>query len=223
MPVLDNSYFGEKPEGGGITYGEVRKIIDEQRKLEILKARLDPYLIRQINELTTLDLNNKRKVYSPFPLMVLTLLSIETIGRVIGDIEKIETEIDYEQSKEIVTPVYILMDRNLSYKPTKEFYEAFEKLHGHSNKKSVKRYSDIIHIYQRNTFNHGYQSRGVYLTEDFNNAIEIDGGKGCLYINPYSFWELFKSTYDGLFIKILKNENKDWRKNALRYFDRLIN
>lgn len=84
MPVPDNTYFGEKPEGGGIKYGEVRKIVDEQRKLEILKYRLDPLLIRQVNELSLMADDKNRKVYSPFPLTVLTLLAIETIGHVIN-------------------------------------------------------------------------------------------------------------------------------------------
>lgn len=223
MPVPDNTYFGEKPEGGGIKYGEVRQITDEQRKLEILKTRIDPLLIGQINELTVFNQDNARKVYSPFPLTVLTLLSIETLGHIINDVEKIKKENEFEQSKAIVTPVYQLMDKKLSYKPSKDFYKAFEALHGKSDKKSVKKYSDVIHIYQRNTFNHGYQSRGVYLTEEITEAIHIDEEKGCLYLNPYSFWGLFKSTYEDVFKKILNKKNKEWRQNALSYFRRLIN
>lgn len=223
MPVPDNTYFGEKPEGGGIKYGEVRQITEEQRKLEILKTRIDPLLIGQVNELTVFNQDNTRKVYSPFPLTILTLLSIETLGHIINDVEKIKKENEYEQSKAIVTPVYQLMDKNLSYKPSKDFYKAFETLHGKIDKKSVKKYSDVIHIYQRNTFNHGYQSRGVYLTEEIKEAIHIDEEKGFLYLNPYSFWELFKSTYQDVFKKILNKKNKEWRQNALLYFDRLIN
>src|SRR5215831_6465251 len=146
MPVPDNTYFGEKPEGGGVQYGEVRQITQEQRKLEILKSRLDPLLIGQINELAIINSNNTRKVYSPFPLTVLTFLSIETLGHVINDVEKIKRDIEYEQSKAIVTPVYQLMDKNLSHKPSKRFYEAYERIHGKHDKKSVEKYSDVMHI-----------------------------------------------------------------------------
>ena len=223
MPVPDNTYFGEKPEGGGIEYAEVRKITDDQRKLEILKSRLDVLLIGQINELSVVADDNKRKVYSPFPLTVLTLLAIETIGHVINDIGKIKEQNDFEQSKAIVTPVYQLMDKQLSYKPSKDFYNAFEKLHDNADKKSIKKYSDIVHKYQRNTFNHGYQSRCVYLTEVIFKPIEIDEENGCLYVQPYLFWELFKKTYQNIFDLILKNKNIEWRQNALLYFTRLIN
>jgi hypothetical protein len=222
MPVPDITYFGEKPEGGGIKYGEVRQITDEQRKLLILKGRIDTLLIGQIDQLSLTNEDGNRKVYSPFPLTVLTLLSIETLGHIINDIDKIKDENDYEQSKIIVTLVYQLMDKNLSYKPSKEFYKSFEKLHGKDDKKSIKKYSDVIHKYQRNTFNHGYQSRGVFLTEEINEAITIDEESGCLYINPYSFWTLYKKTKDKVFEQIINNENKKWRQNALKYFQRLI-
>ncbi|MDR6562858.1 MULTISPECIES: hypothetical protein [unclassified Arcicella] len=222
MPVPDITYFGEKPEGGGIQYGEVRQIIDEQRKLLILKGRIDTLLIGQIDQLCLTNDDGNLKVYSPFPLTVLTLLSIETLGHIINDIDKIKEANDYEQSKAIVTPVYQLMDTKLSYKPSKDFYKSFEKLHGKDDKKSIKKYSDVIHKYQRNTFNHGYQSRGVFLTETINQAITIDNESGCLYINPYSFWELYKTTQDYVFEQILNSKRKEWRQNALKYFQRLI-
>jgi len=222
MPVPDFAHFGEKPEGGGITYGEVRQIIDEQRKLLILKGRIDSLLVGQVDQLTMTNIDGYRKVYSPFPLTVLALLSIETLGHIINNIDKIKDENDYEQSKVIVTPVYQLMDNNLSYKPSKNFYKSFEKLHGKDDKKSIKKYSDVIHKYQRNTFNHGYQSRGVFLTEDISQAITIDEENGCLFINPYSFWELYKKTKEKAFEQILSKKNKEWRQNALIYFQCLI-
>lgn len=222
MPVPDITYFGEKPEGGGIKYGEVRQITDEQRKLLILKGRIDTLLVGQIDQLSLNDKDGIRKVYSPFPLAVLTLLSIETLGHIINDIGKIKDEIDFEQSKVIVTPVYQLIDIKLSYKPSKDFYKNFKILHGKDDKKSIKKYSDVIHKYQRNTFNHGYQSIGVFLTEDTNQAITIDEACGCLYVNPYSFWELYKTTKENVFEQILNDKNKKWRQNALKYFQRLI-
>ena len=76
MGVPNDNYFGEKPEGGGIHYDEVRKITDEQRKLEILKTRLDVLLIRQIDEISTRHSTGKPVIWSPFPLCTLTLLGI---------------------------------------------------------------------------------------------------------------------------------------------------
>jgi len=114
------------------------------------------------------------------------------------------------------------MDTKLSHKPSKNFYAAFAELHGKEDG-SIDKYSDVIHRYQRNTFNHGYQSRGVYLTEEISEAYHISETEGCLYINPYSFWNLFEITYEKIFKEILSKKNKPWRRNALEYFDRLIN
>ena len=153
MPLPDKTYFGDRVVGQfGITYGEVRTITDQQDQLKLLKLRFDPLLIGQINELTLFNDLGHRRVYSPFPLTILTLLSIETIGRVICNWRKIKKENEFDQLKSIVTPVYQLMDKKLSYKPTKKFYKAFEALHGFEDKKSICRYSDVIHKYQRNTF-----------------------------------------------------------------------
>lgn len=222
MPVPDNTYFGEKPEGGGIRYGEVRLIKDEQRSLLILKSRIDTFLIRQVNELSIKNEDGGYKVWSPFALTVLSFTAIETIGHCINDVDKIKAENDNEHSKLIVTPVYKLMDKNLSHKPTKKFYVAFEKLHGKDDKKSLQHYSDVIHKYQRNTFNHGFQARGVYLSHEPTEPWYVLESEGFLIINPYLFWELFKQTYESIFDKLLNGKNEQWQKNALKYLNRLL-
>ena len=106
MGVPDRAYFGHGLNGQGVSYGEVRAITDEQTRLILLKNRVDVLLISQVDELSKRDGNNGFKVWSPFPLNVLTLLAIETIGHIIGDVEKIKNENEYEQSKAIVTPIY---------------------------------------------------------------------------------------------------------------------
>ncbi len=222
MGVPDKTYFGEKPEGGGILYGEVRKIDEEQRKLEILKKRLDVLLIDQINNIAKRNEDNNPFTFSPFPLCVLTLLSIETLGRIFSDIEKIENENDYEQSKIIVTPVYGLMDSKLLHKPTKDFYKGFEKIHGTMDKKSISRYSDVIHKYQRNTFNHGYQAKGVFLEHTISEFWILNEVEGYMVINPYLFWDRYVEVYEKVFTKILNAKEKQWRSNALKYFEKLI-
>jgi hypothetical protein len=222
MGIPDNTYFGEKPEGGTILYGEVRTIKDEQKKLELLKSRIDTLLIKQIDELGRKDVKGVLIIWSPFPLAVLILLAIETLGRIINDIEKIKEENEYEQSKIIVTSIYRLIDLKLSYKPTKTFYKNFEKIHGTTDKKAINRYSDVIHKYQRNTFNHGYQAKGVYLSADIKEPWIIKENEGFLGINPYLFWEEYKRMYNLVFEKILKNEEKKWRINAIKYFENLL-
>ncbi len=222
MGVPDKIYFGEKPEGGGILYGEVRGIVDEQRKLEILKRRLDVLLVDQINNIAKRNKDKNPIIFSPFPLCALTLLSIETLGRIINDIAKIESENNFEQSKLIVTPVYGFLDSKLLHKPSKNFYIGFEKIHGKMDKKSISRYSDVIHKYQRNTFNHGYQAKGVYLGHEVPKLWILNEMEGYIEINPYLFWNRYVEVYEDVFTKILKSKDKKWRINALKYFDKLV-
>jgi hypothetical protein len=187
MRVPDSTYFGDRPEGGGITYGEVRELSEDDRKLEILKLRLDSFLISQVKALTDKNPDGTYKIWSPFPLTVMTLLSIETLGHVIGDVKEVKMKNEQEFSKKIATPIYKLMDKELSRGVSKKFHKAFKKLHGKDDRKSLDVYSDVIHKYQRNTFTHGYQAKGVYLSHQLEVPWLKDEEQGFITINPYFF------------------------------------
>lgn len=223
MPIPDNVYFGERPDGGGgISYGEVRLLISDQEKIAMLKSRIDAILINQIDELTIQGSKEGYIVWSPFPLVVLTCLAIETLGRIILDIEKIKDQNDYEISKLISTPIYQIIDSKLAHKPTKVFYQSFLKLHNLKSEKSIDKYSDILHRYLRNTFNHGYQAKGVYLSHKFDIMWEVDANEGFIILNPYLFWKRYKEVYEMIFIKITNGKDIVWRKNSLIYFETLL-
>lgn len=222
MPIPNDTMFGPRPDTTGITYGEVRQIQGDNKKIQYLKLRLDTFLVNQIDAISLRNDIGHPNIWSPFPLMAMTLLAVETIGHVINDIDKINTENTYEISKIIVTPVYYQIDKELSYKPSKTFYKSLAKLHGTDDKKSIKKYSDVIHKYQRNTFNHGYQSRGVYIDHGQNKSWTIVENEGFLIINPYLFWDQFKKAYEDIFSKISNGHEDAWRQNALKYFQRLL-
>ena len=90
MGVPDETYFGESPNGGGLNYGQVRASTNDDEKIIVLKKRLDVLLIEQNQKIAERDENSKPKIWSPFSLCVLTLLGIETLGRIICDLEKIK-------------------------------------------------------------------------------------------------------------------------------------
>jgi hypothetical protein len=46
--VPDKTYFGEGLDGQAIFYGDVRAITDDQVKLQLLKNRVDFFLIKQV-------------------------------------------------------------------------------------------------------------------------------------------------------------------------------
>ena len=223
MGVPDETYFGKGLDGKGISYGQVRKISNDQDKLTLTKNRLDVLFIEQNNRIAERDEKFNPKIWSPFSLCILTLLGIETLGYVIEDIEKIKGDGDYEKSKKIVTPIYQLLDKKLTDKPTKKFFTGFCNIHGKTAKDKVNRYSDIFHKFQRNTFNHGFQAKGVYLSHELTEFWTIEEEKGFLIVNPYLFWDRFVEIYEETFKEIIENNNSQWRDNALKYFDRLIN
>jgi hypothetical protein len=80
MPIPDEVVFGPDPGTGKLTYGEVRKL-DDEGKLKALKRRLDGFFVAQVDELGKTE-TGPAKVYSPFPLALLTCVGIETLGQV---------------------------------------------------------------------------------------------------------------------------------------------
>ena len=116
-----------------------------------------------------------------------------------------------------------MMDSKLGHKPSKKFREGFERIHGTQDKKSINKYSDIIHKYQRNTFNHRYQAKGVFLEHKIDKFWILEESDGFMVINPYLFWNRFEEIYNETFIKILDPKNTELRNNALKYLNKLIN
>ena len=50
----------------------------------------------------------------------------------------------------------------------------------------------------------------------------IEEDEGCLIINPEIFKQCFISCYENCFAEILSNNNKNYKDNALGYFNLLI-
>jgi len=86
MSIPNETIFGPHlTEARGIRFGEVRQVNDADTKLRYLKQRLDGFLISQIDPIST-------KIYSPFPLTVLTCIAVETLGRIIEPISAYELD-----------------------------------------------------------------------------------------------------------------------------------
>ncbi len=220
MIVPDEAIFSNNPWGSGnLTYKDARDINDEKEMIKALKARLDIFLINQIIPLTKYEKNNKCKIWSPFPLTILTLLGIETLGRIIGNKSSIEKE-TFETSKKYSKPIYQLIDSSLLYKPTKSFYTDLEIRLGKNDKKSIDSYCDVIHKYMRNTYTHGFQGLLVYLDHKLTEGWAIK--EGYIILNPYWFWDKFFEIYENTFVRLIDKQNKGEFENAIFYFKNLI-
>lgn len=220
MPVPDETIFANHwIEDRGINFGEVRAIADPQTRLLCLKKRIETYIIKQVDQIST------RENYAPFPLTVLTCIASETLGRIIEPIEDYEK--DSRKSKEIPkivsTRVYGMLDTKLTRQLPKHFKVAMKSLWPKDDVKSISNYAELFHSYLRTTLIHGYRAKNVFLTEDVPEWKLQD--IGCLYINPYWFWSSFKRVFEECFLKILDDgkSHNNYRKNALAYLDHLLN
>ena len=223
MSVKGDTIFSNNPwdKGGeNITYNQARQETDDTRKIILLKARMDVFLIDQIQEVSKHNSVYNPEIWSPFPLAVMTFLAIETLGRVISDHTKIKNKSNYETSKRFSRPIYQKIDYKLIDKPNKEFYLQMENRLGKNDKKSIDAYCDVIHKYMRNTYYHGFQGVLVYLNHNLETEWEIN--EGYLVINPYRFWDKFKSEYIKCFDLLIKNKDPKLTKNALDYFHKLL-
>ena len=206
MPVPDEVIFGPDTQMKTITYGDVRSMA-EADKLKVLKLRLDRFFIEQVDELGKNKEGNV-KVYAPFPLALLTCVGIETLGEVMYHSDLCD------KSKS---------QREGFLKIAKSLAPSFSRALPQDNKDfdKVTTIAHILYYYQRNTLVHGYQSRGVFLTEELPDwKLE----SGMLLLNPYWLWGRYKTRYEKLFQELFSNveSTNPRRKSALSYLSRIL-
>jgi hypothetical protein len=217
MPVLDEIIFGPDSQLGIImTYGDVRSL-DGEGKLRALKRRLDAFLIAQVDALGKAE-DGTAKVYSPFPLALLTCVGIETLGQVMYHDDRRGKE---DAQKEGFLKVAKSLHKNFSRALKKDEKQAIKGLFPAKNSEKVETVAQILYLYQRNTLIHGDQSRGVYLTEDL---AEWELREGALRLNPYWLWRNFKAKYEELFLHLFSNvePTNSLRKSALAYLSKIL-
>jgi hypothetical protein len=219
MPVPDNVVFGPDDLSGSLTYGQVRVLGAEEQFLA-LQRRLATFLIRQIDELGKED-GGKAKVYSPFPLFLLTCVGIETVGKVfysrLPNIGEQQEEVQRGAFLRVCGKIHQALCRPLS-KIQKENYDGLWGKGGHEK---VTNLSHMIYRFGRHTMVHGYRGRGVYLDEGLK---EWSFGADGFVLNPYWFWRRFRGVYEDLWKNFHSNRepNNPMRKSAGIYLEELL-
>jgi hypothetical protein len=202
MAIPDEITFGPDGRGGALSYGNVRAMSDFE-KIHALKLRLDGFLVDQVSELGADNAGNT-KVYSPFPLAVMTCVGIEALGRVmyrqlIDGLEGAKKKPFIEVAKGI--------DSKLSRQLTKDFKRSLKLRWPGIDASPFENAAHIIYTFFRNKMIHGYFGQAVYLTDLAENATATwEFGDGYLILSPYWFWDGFKKRYSDLFIEALKNQ-----------------
>ncbi len=221
MPIPDKTIFGPHiSENRGITFGEVRQLSNDDIKIEYLRKRFEGYFVDQVD-----PISDREKVYSPFPLTVLTCIGVETLGRVFFDVEALvqDERKKKEISKLVSIPIYGFLDARLTRQLSKEFKTSMQTIWPNDNVKNISNYAELLHSYLRTSFVHGYRGKNVFLSAELETGWEFDSGS--LIINPYWFWNQYKRVFQDCFIKISdkRESNNPNRRNALKYFNRILN
>jgi hypothetical protein len=216
MPVIDEVIFGPGLGAEGMTYGYVRKL-DDDAKLQALKRRVDKFFVEQVDELGKSE-TGSIKVYSPFPLALLTCVGIETLGQIMYYDQHKKKE---EGQKEGFVKVAKSLHPKFSRPLRKTDKQALGALLPGKEAEKVESIAHILYYFQRNTLIHGYQSRAVYLTEDLD---EWELNSGALLLNPYWFWQQFKFKHNDLFGQLFANVEltNALRKSALHYLSVML-
>lgn len=218
MPIPNKTIFGPHlEERRGISYGEIREITEDDIKLKYLKKRLEGFLVNQIDEMAEKG--------SPFPLTVMTCISVETLGRVISPVVKYEQNPrDKNEIPKLVSiPVYGMLDKVLTRPLNKKEKASMKLLWPNDRIEDISSYAHLFHSHLRTSFIHGYRGKNVFLSTELEDGWDFQ--EGSLIINPNWFWKQYKRVFNECFEKILdtKEVNNPYKINALDYFHRLVN
>lgn len=228
MPVPANVIFAKNDQGVDIYYADVRRMGDDER-IAALKSRLDKWLIGQIDELGK-DEGGTSKVYSPFPLALLTCVAIATLAAVMYDEEKndgksgdTKHDTDSDDKRAFIT-IAKKIDVKFSRPFQKPIKDAIAKLwEGTKDAGRISTPADLLYTFCRNSLIHRYQGLGVHITEEATRSFAMTE-EGTMVLDPYWLWRQFKRVYQSLFDELHANPEptNTLRKSALRYIARLI-
>jgi len=207
MPVPNETIFGRDDETHeNVTYYDIRKITNENKLIRLLRERIKVLFINQGND-----------TKQPFPKIILTCVSIETLGQIFIKENKNDTSFQF-------VSIINKFDKEFPRKFNKEFKKKLGDLWNseNDNVSGVTNLGKLIYKFLRNTMIHGFQGRGVYLTlEDTKSFIKEDG---YLKLNPDWFWEQYKTINHELFVIAEKGQNNTpERLMCLKYINMLIN
>jgi len=201
--IPDKVIFGIDSLNKPIDYGFVRQIRDDDELINLLRLRLRVFFIDQVQ-----ILQNSR---SAFPLATMTCIGIETLGEIFIKENNDDTSFQFVETLKKVHQMF-------GRKPNKKFDKKLQAIWSEKDLKNVDNFGKIVYRFFRNTMIHGYQAKGMFLSYEDTENIEIDEEFAFLKINPDWFWNNFKTYYENQFVSIGQaQENNPERQNCLKY------
>lgn len=206
--IPDKVIFGIDTIGNSIDYGHMRKVTDDNELINLLRLRLRVFFIDQVQALQ----NSK----AAFPLTTMTCVGIETLGEIFIKKNKDDTSFQFV---EIIKEVHQIFGR----KPNKKYLKKLQEIWSENDLKKIDNFGKLAYRFFRNTMIHGYQGKGVFLSYEDTNNIEMDDEFAFIKINPDWFWNSFKDYYQKQFILIEKAQaNNTERQNCINYIKNFL-
>jgi hypothetical protein len=201
--IPDKVIFGIDSLNKPIDYGFVRQVMDDNELINLLRLRLRVFFVDQVQILQTSR--------SAFPLATMTCIGIETLGEIFMKENKDDASFQFVET---LKKVHQMFGRN----PNKKFDKKLNVIWSEKDLKNVDNFGKIVYRFFRNTMIHGYQAKGMCLSYEDTDDIEIDEEFAFLKINPDWFWNNFKTYYENQFVSVAKaQENNPQRQLCLKY------
>lgn len=221
MPVPDAVHFGPAADNTGLTYGQIRAMREDDQ-FQALQRRFNRFFLEQVGELAKSN-GEKRLVYSPFPLFLMTCVGIETAGKIFFSRAPAKGESEEDVQRLGFLEVCKGIHNNFSRPLTAQHKADYDSLWGEGAHKYAPSYATVIYRLGRHTMIHGYRGKGVYITEhaDVPNWT-MDAG--AVVLNPYWFFGRFADHCNELWAKFHanKNDNNPLKISATAYLRDLL-
>ncbi len=206
--IPDEIIFGIDNNRNAVDYGFVRNIKDDNELINLLRLRLMRFFIEQVQVL--------QDSKSAFPLTTMTCIGIETLGEIF--IEKNANDTSF-QFVEIIKKV----NQTFGFKPNKKYMTKLKEIWSEKDLAKIDNFGKLTYRFFRNTMVHGYQGKGVFLSYEDTESIEIDEKSAFIKINPDWFWNSFKGYYERQFKIVEKAEsNNKERRNCIDYIKNFL-
>lgn len=206
MPVPNEAYWGPNEEGQSLHYGELRAMEDRDRRIQMLRRRLEAIFIAQVEPLA------ERR--AGFPLVVMTCIGIETLGQI------------FHSNEEGQSGPFLMACKNvhqrLSRRVSKKLGDGLAEMWKENKEiEKIEEIAELFYKYLRNELVHGYQARGIYLSYEDTPNMEIKEDEGYIILNPGWFWMSYKDCFNKYFYDLVSRK-LDLKERALDYIDRLL-
>lgn len=206
--VPDKVIFGIDELGNSIDYGFVRSVKDDNLLINLLRLRLKRLFIEQVEPLQCSK--------SAFPLTTMTCIGIETLGQIFIDKDNNDTSFQFVK---IIKKIH----QTFGQKPNKKFSSKLQEIWSEKDLKNIDNYGKLMYKFFRNTMIHGYQAKGVFLSYEDTNSIELDEEFAFIKINPNWLWDNYKKYYENQFQLIGQAESNNTEKqNCIKYINNFL-